>query len=61
MKKILLIASVFLSLLSIAQEYEAKKKSLPIIPLPREIKVSDGVFVLTSQTKIVLIADNFRS
>src|SRR3989344_707446 len=60
MKKILLIASVFLSLLSIAQEYEAKKKSLPIIPLPREIKVADGVFVLTSQTKIVVMADGFQ-
>ncbi len=60
MKKVLIIVCVFLSLTNIAQEYEKPKKTLPIIPLPREIKVAEGVFVLTSQTKIVVMADGFQ-
>lgn len=60
MKRILIITCILLSYTGIAQEYEKQKKSLPIIPLPREIKVADGVFVLTSQTKIVVMADGFQ-
>lgn len=56
MKKIILIVCSLLSLVCAAQEY-LPKKSLPIIPLPKEIKTSDGSFVLTAQTKIVLIND----
>ncbi len=59
MKKIALIIFSFISLISFGQEY-APKKNLPIIPLPREIKVADGLFVLTSQTKIVVMADGFQ-
>ncbi len=56
MKKIILVICSLLSLASSAQEY-LPKKSLPIIPLPKEIKTSDGDFVLTAQTKIVLMND----
>lgn len=60
MKKIITTAFLLISLVTVAQDYEMPKKSLPIIPLPREIKVADGVFVLTSQTKIVVMADGFQ-
>jgi hexosaminidase len=35
-------------------------KVLPLIPLPREVKYSDDNFVLSAQTKIVLLADGFQ-
>ncbi len=57
MKKIIFAACFLLSLSSIAQDYSLPKKSLPIIPLPREMKTSDGEFVLTAQTKIVMMLD----
>lgn len=57
MKRIILIAFVLSSLFGISQEYSSIKKSLPIIPLPKEVKTSDGEFVLTAQTKIVLMTD----
>ncbi len=59
MKKISLIFLVFVSVFCFGQE-NVVKKNLPIIPLPKEIKISDGVFVLTSQTKIVVMADGFQ-
>lgn len=59
MKKIILILAVLFSFAGMSQE-NGSKKSLPIIPLPKEIKVSDDFFVLTNQTKIVLMADGFQ-
>ena len=56
MKKILTIVLVIISFLGFAQEY-LPKKNLPIIPLPKELKTSDGDFILNSQTKIVLMHD----
>ena len=56
MKKITLIIFTFISLLSFGQEY-APKKNLPIIPLPKELKTSDGDFVLTAQTKLVIMRE----
>lgn len=61
MKKIALILFSFITLMSFGQEY-APKKNLPIIPLPKELKTSDGDFVLNAQTKIVLMTEqeNFK-
>jgi len=56
MKKIISIVYSLISLMSFAQQ-ETPIKSLPLIPLPKEIKTSDGDFVLTAQTKIVLMND----
>ena len=60
MKKIILIATCFLFSLIGAAQQPAQLKSLPIIPLPKELKLSNDHFVLSSQTKIVLMSDSFK-
>ena len=48
---------MLVSLVSFAQQEYAPKKVVAIIPLPKELKTSDGNFVLSAQTKIVLMND----
>ncbi len=59
MRNYSLIFCVCISLLSFAQP-EIKMKTLGLIPLPQEFKQSDDNFVLTSQTKVVSLNENFR-
>lgn len=54
----LLFVSVFISAIVNAQD---SPTILPLIPLPREIKVSDETFRLTGKTKIVLLEKDFKS
>ena len=54
----LLFVSVFISAIVNAQD---SPTILPLIPLPREIKVSDETFRLTGKTKIVLLEKGFKS
>ncbi|MCX6296146.1 MAG: hypothetical protein NTX97_08770, partial [Bacteroidetes bacterium] len=59
MKKIIASLFLLLSLTSVGQP-PRPMKVLPLIPLPREVKYSDDNFVLSAQTKIVLLADGFQ-
>ncbi len=59
MKKIIASLFLLLSLPSVGQP-PRPMKVLPLIPLPREVKYSDDNFVLSAQTKIVLLADGFQ-
>ncbi len=56
------IALLFIFGLIYAEVYSQLATSiLPLIPLPKEIKVSNSTFKLTSKTKIVLFEQDFKS
>ncbi len=59
-RNVIIIICSLLTLLGNAQDF-VPKKILPIIPLPREIKSSGGEFVLTAETKIVVMAEGFQT
>lgn len=61
MKRLLLLLFAVVCFSGFAQENNVDKKILPLIPLPKEVKVADGVFVLSPQTKLVLMADGFQA
>jgi hexosaminidase len=61
MKKIILAFTLVYSQFIIAQPKQTVLPTLPIIPLPKELKQSEGNFPLSSETKLVLMNDAFKS
>ncbi len=60
MKKIILAFALVYSQFIIAQPKQTGLATLPIIPLPKEVKQSEGSFPLSSETKLVLMNETFK-
>ena len=60
MKKIILAFVLLYSQYIIAQPKQTALPTLPIIPLPKELKQSEGAFPLSAETKLVLMNEAFK-